>query len=285
MDDFQPYARSVADPEADGLPAVSDADSHADEELDRVRVADGQDNVSLPADRDDGPLVLDSLRDSVWDVPLDLMRESLHDVPLDLVGDTLSDGGDPLRRRLLQEQPDVSPEAVVTDPGPRLADEAVDAVSVDQVRAYAETLTAGDLVDAHRASEVSVFDLPIDGVPSLRPVGRIVSPSGGALEVGDSDYVGYDAGVSGGGFTAEEAAMHTIDEDDLAEYGDDDALDPEVLAAAHERSPVYRTGAEQEWDPADLAVAEGHDPTPGNIERARQKLQRLGRAAIERTVP
>jgi len=51
------------------------------------------------------------------------------------------------------------------------------------------------------------------------------------------------------------------------------------------RNPVYRTGAEQPWDPEDLAVAEGRDPTPQNIERARQELERDGPAAIERTVP
>ena len=47
----------------------------------------------------------------------------------------------------------------------------------------------------------------------------------------------------------------------------------------------FRTGAEQEWDPEDLAVAEGRDPTPANIERARRELERDGPAAIERTVP
>ena len=46
-----------------------------------------------------------------------------------------------------------------------------------------------------------------------------------------------------------------------------------------------RTGAEQPWDPEDLAVAEGRDPTPENIERARKELERDGPAAIERTVP
>jgi hypothetical protein len=51
------------------------------------------------------------------------------------------------------------------------------------------------------------------------------------------------------------------------------------------RPPVYRTGAEQPWDPEDLAVAEGRDPTPENIERARRELERDGAAAIERTVP
>lgn len=47
----------------------------------------------------------------------------------------------------------------------------------------------------------------------------------------------------------------------------------------------FRTGAEQPWDPEDLAVAEGRDPTPENIERARRELEKYGPAAIERTVP
>jgi RNA polymerase sigma-70 factor (ECF subfamily) len=48
---------------------------------------------------------------------------------------------------------------------------------------------------------------------------------------------------------------------------------------------VPRTGAEQPWEPEDLAVAEGHDPTPKAVERARQELEEDGPAAIERTVP
>ncbi|GIJ27494.1 hypothetical protein Vqi01_26560 [Micromonospora qiuiae] len=46
-----------------------------------------------------------------------------------------------------------------------------------------------------------------------------------------------------------------------------------------------RTGAEQPWDPEDLVMARGQDPTPENIERARRDLAEIGRAAIERTVP
>jgi hypothetical protein len=49
--------------------------------------------------------------------------------------------------------------------------------------------------------------------------------------------------------------------------------------------PVIRTGADQPWDPEDLAVAQGKDPTPENVERARRELERDGAAAIERTVP
>lgn len=49
--------------------------------------------------------------------------------------------------------------------------------------------------------------------------------------------------------------------------------------------PTARTGAEQPWDPEDLAVAEGHDPTPAAVEHARRELAEDGPAAIERTVP
>lgn len=49
--------------------------------------------------------------------------------------------------------------------------------------------------------------------------------------------------------------------------------------------PGPRTGAEQPWDPEDVAIAEGRDPTPANVERARRSLADEGPAAIERTVP
>jgi hypothetical protein len=46
-----------------------------------------------------------------------------------------------------------------------------------------------------------------------------------------------------------------------------------------------RTGAEQPWEPVDLAVAEGKDPTPRHVDFARRELENLGPAAIEKTVP
>jgi hypothetical protein len=51
------------------------------------------------------------------------------------------------------------------------------------------------------------------------------------------------------------------------------------------RLMVFRTGADQPWDPEDLAVAKGQDPTPKNVERARRELAELGPAAIEKCVP
>jgi hypothetical protein len=62
-------------------------------------------------------------------------------------------------------------------------------------------------------------------------------------------------------------------------------LDTPVFRSAGDPEPVYRTGVEQQWDPADLAVARGWDPTPENIERARQELAEEGATAIEKTVP
>lgn len=46
-----------------------------------------------------------------------------------------------------------------------------------------------------------------------------------------------------------------------------------------------RTGAEQPWEPEDLTVAQGRDPSPHNVARAREELDRDGPAAVERTVP
>jgi len=71
--------------------------------------------------------------------------------------------------------------------------------------------------------------------------------------------------------------------DAFATGGGTDSGDPALPRAGAKL--VLRTGAEQPWDPVDLALAEGRDPTPENIERARRVLERDGAAAIERTVP
>ncbi len=65
--------------------------------------------------------------------------------------------------------------------------------------------------------------------------------------------------------------------------GGPDPDNPEFLQPGEE--PSTRTGAGQQWDPVDLAEAEGHDPTPAAVEHAREELDRDGPAAIERTVP
>ena len=78
-----------------------------------------------------------------------------------------------------------------------------------------------------------------------------------------------------------------------------DAVEDETAVSGFETggepdpdNPVFRepgwqprTGAEQPWDPEDLAEAEGRDPTPKNVARAKAELDEDGPAAIDRTVP
>jgi hypothetical protein len=52
-----------------------------------------------------------------------------------------------------------------------------------------------------------------------------------------------------------------------------------------EKAAPPRTGADQPWDPEDLAVAEGRDPTPENIRHAARELAEEEQAAIDKTVP
>jgi hypothetical protein len=65
---------------------------------------------------------------------------------------------------------------------------------------------------------------------------------------------------------------------------DDYFVPGDGLDVSDDGKPV-RTGADQPWDPEDLAVAQGWDPTPANIERARRQLEKEGPSAIERNVP
>jgi hypothetical protein len=71
--------------------------------------------------------------------------------------------------------------------------------------------------------------------------------------------------------------------DEFVGGGGPDADNPVFVEPGEQ--PEIRTGADQPWEPEDLAEAEGRDPTPANVERAREELERDGAAAIERTVP
>jgi hypothetical protein len=51
--------------------------------------------------------------------------------------------------------------------------------------------------------------------------GRLVAPDEGVDEDRDSDLYATDAGIDGAGASAEEAAMHVIDDDDDGDLGED----------------------------------------------------------------
>lgn len=55
--------------------------------------------------------------------------------------------------------------------------------------------------------------------------------------------------------------------------------------AGKPRHVALRTGAEQPWDPEDVACAAGQDPTPENVARWRRKLADEGPSIIEKLVP
>jgi hypothetical protein len=57
-----------------------------------------------------------------------------------------------------------------------------------------------------------------------RRSGRLLAPDEGAHSGGNADLAARDVGIDGGAASAEEAAMHVVDEDELDAY-DDDAVD------------------------------------------------------------
>jgi Family of unknown function (DUF5709) len=263
MDEFEAYQVPVSDPEADGLPEVADPDSHAEEELDDVRVADGRSPAPLPPDREDGPLGLDEYGTSSGQRGV----------------------SEPLRRKLRRELPDTSPESVAGEGWP-LDNDMPDGQAARRPDEDKELLEEDEPVDPQLTSPISMYDRSVPGIPSLDTIGRLAWPDDRGLRGVDPDLGAYDMGSAGGGFTAEEAAMHEVPESEME--GSDDA---ELVGVADFGSdvpadgPAVRTGSDQQWDAEDLAVAEGHDPTPANVAHARKELDELGPAAIEKTVP
>ena len=240
----------LADPSADGLPEIADEDSFADDEQRHVS-ADG---YPLPPDREEGPIALEEYGITA--------------------GERLR--GEPLERRLMRELPDVGGYEPI-NPNPRLADD-LDPDAVAQLAPDTDYFGV-DIVDPRLDSVVSLYDRHVPGVDSVVRVGRLMRPNGGGYASNEADEVATDAGRTGGGFSNEELAMHEIAPEQMELEERMSTPDPYV------KEPVIRTGAEQPWDPEDLAVAEGRDPTPRNVERARRELEELGPAAIEKTVP
>lgn len=186
--DPDPYPKPVADPAGDGLPETADDDSHADEERDAIRIADGPDPVPLPPDREDGPMAVEDY------------------------GTTAAEKfrGEPLQGRLAREAPDFDPDALPIDPDPLMLEDALDDEAVDRVDEDTEILAEEEPVDPNLDSEVSMYDRDVPGISSIRRVGRLVQPDEGAQQDTEADEVAYDAGLSGGGFSAEESAIHEI---------------------------------------------------------------------------
>jgi len=82
----------------------------------------------------------------------------------------------------------------------------------------------GESLDQRLAQEVP--DVDPDDVTAEEPAprsGRLVAPDEGAHENTESDVVAYDVGKAGSAASAEEAAMHVVEADELNEQDSNEA--------------------------------------------------------------
>ena len=100
------------------------------------------------------------------------------------------------------------------------ADEQASGESLDQLLAEEEPDTAFDLdedddedKDDEDEAEEYLDGLLLDDGPDPR-AGRLVAEDEGAHSDNEADLVARDAGIDGGGATAEEAAVHVVEDDD-----------------------------------------------------------------------
>ena len=89
----------------------------------------------------------------------------------------------------------------------RLAHEEPDPANAVQYPLADSDMVGGDDPDAIAAED----DFLGDGEVGHRRSGRLMSPDEGTYEDTESDMVAYDMGIDGGGSSAEEAAMHIIE--------------------------------------------------------------------------
>ena len=66
--------------------------------------------------------------------------------------------------------------------------------------------------DAEAESEADIVDGPVGGEVGEERSGRLLAPDEGAHEDVEKDLVAEDEGIDGAGASAEEAAVHTIEE-------------------------------------------------------------------------
>jgi hypothetical protein len=102
--------------------------------------------------------------------------------------------GESLEQRIRQEEPDPASAYGAPDNESGLDDE--------------DDRVGGDDPDASAAED----DFLADAEVGDRRAGRLVAPDEGTHEDQDSEMTGWDAGVDGAGASAEEAAMHVIEE-------------------------------------------------------------------------
>lgn len=120
-------------------------------------------------------------------------------------------------------------------------------VAIDEFGTTADEMSEGESLDARLARE-----LPDTPEVDEHRSGRLVEPDEGAREDHDAQLVAADVGIDGGAASAEEAAVHDVEEPEL--YAEA-TLDPEVAEDVEDVTAEVDQRAEQDTA-ADLAAAE-----------------------------
>jgi Family of unknown function (DUF5709) len=134
-------------------------------------------------------------------------------------GNTLTEmrEGESLDQRLSEDEPDVL-EQELGDPvdqilGRRSDTEDDPNVEEDRDARLATEADQDPDVEAIVAAEGGATDLPAPEFEEQQPrAGRLVEPDEGLESDTEKDMIAYDAGISGAGASAEEAAVHITDE-------------------------------------------------------------------------
>lgn len=132
-------------------------------------------------------------------------------------GNTLSEmrAGESLDQRLAEDEPDVL-EAELGDPLDQIDPPRGEAINTDETM-DGRAATTADLddpeVDALVAEEGGDTEVPADDLGEQDPrAGRLVEPDEGLESDTEKDMIAYDAGISGAGASAEEAAVHITEQ-------------------------------------------------------------------------
>jgi hypothetical protein len=135
-------------------------------------------------------------------------------------GDTLTEmrEGESLDRRLAEDEPDLL-ERELGDPvdqilGPRADDEDdPNLEESDDARLTSEADADDPELRRSLEEDGGDTDFPAAEFAEQEPrAGRLVEPDEGAGSDTEKDMIAYDAGISGAGASAEEAAVHVTDE-------------------------------------------------------------------------
>ena len=132
-------------------------------------------------------------------------------------GNTLSEmrAGESLDRRLAEDEPDVL-ERELGDPVDQIEPRRGALIDTDETT-DGRAATTADLDDPEADALVSEaggdIEVPSDDLGEQEPrAGRLVAPDEGLESDTEKDMIAYDAGISGAGASAEEAAMHITEQ-------------------------------------------------------------------------